>query len=378
MQISPTSSSDWIELIYAAAEDSSRWDAFLAAFCERLHARLGTFSIQYSDRPEVSISRHLGGTEQDFVEYATKWAAQDPWMTRVLFGAYPIGRVVPSQEICPDEELEPTEFYQQWLKPRKMHYGGGVYLTNGANQKSILAINRPKTSGPLTSEELNFWQSLTPHLSRAVRMHGEREALRAERDTMKQYLDSGPVGVMLLTEQARVLVANSTALEIVAKSSQITIEEGRLRFANRAQGEEVLQQIERAGARIRLETLHPEQFQIDGLVLVVAPTHDKSTTRIASNMPNAALYLIDSKRTKSISPDVLIKLYSFTQAEANVAAKLVQGLSLEETAAALFVSENTVRTHLKRVFAKTGCNRQAELVALVGSLAGHIPSSQPM
>jgi DNA-binding CsgD family transcriptional regulator len=44
---------------------------------------------------------------------------------------------------------------------------------------------------------------------------------------------------------------------------------------------------------------------------------------------------------------------------------MMQGCPVEEAADQLGVSVNTAKTHLKRVFAKTGVTRQAELVYLL-------------
>ena len=41
-----------------------------------------------------------------------------------------------------------------------------------------------------------------------------------------------------------------------------------------------------------------------------------------------------------------------------------------ETAEALGIAETTVKTHLARVFGKTGLNRQADLVKLVAGFQG--------
>ena len=67
--------------------------------------------------------------------------------------------------------------------------------------------------------------------------------------------------------------------------------------------------------------------------------------------------------------ELVQSLYDLTPAEACVARGLVAGKTLEEIAAEQFVSRNTVRTHLRGVMEKTGCNRQAEVVALLGGLA---------
>lgn len=65
---------------------------------------------------------------------------------------------------------------------------------------------------------------------------------------------------------------------------------------------------------------------------------------------------------------MLCEAFGLTRAEASVALGLFAGQALKDIAAARRTSVNTVRTLLGRVFAKTGCRRQSELVRLVGAL----------
>jgi DNA-binding CsgD family transcriptional regulator len=65
---------------------------------------------------------------------------------------------------------------------------------------------------------------------------------------------------------------------------------------------------------------------------------------------------------------LLRSLFGLTVSEAQVARSLVTGDSLIETAAATGVSHNTVRSQLRGALVKTGCTRQAELVALLSSV----------
>ena len=57
--------------------------------------------------------------------------------------------------------------------------------------------------------------------------------------------------------------------------------------------------------------------------------------------------------------------FGLTRAEARVVARLARGLSPREIASELGVSVETVRSHLKRSYAKVGVRGQAELVASV-------------
>lgn len=57
--------------------------------------------------------------------------------------------------------------------------------------------------------------------------------------------------------------------------------------------------------------------------------------------------------------------FGLTLRESEVAALLARGLSNREIAAALFISEHTVKSHLKSVFRKTGVGTRARAVARI-------------
>lgn len=72
-----------------------------------------------------------------------------------------------------------------------------------------------------------------------------------------------------------------------------------------------------------------------------------------------------------LSISCLRDLFGFTRMEAVIAADLAGGLSLDAVAARRGIGGATVRSHLKRILAKTGTHRQAEAVALIArSVAG--------
>ena len=73
----------------------------------------------------------------------------------------------------------------------------------------------------------------------------------------------------------------------------------------------------------------------------------------------------DPERAPEADGDLLARLYGFTAREAAVAALLVRGCSPSETAAELAMTENTVRTHIRHVFDKTGVERLADLVRIL-------------
>lgn len=69
--------------------------------------------------------------------------------------------------------------------------------------------------------------------------------------------------------------------------------------------------------------------------------------------------------------DALRELFNLNPSEARLAHALASGLDIKEAAEAQDVTLSTARTYLKRLFQKTGVNRQAELIRLLlNSVAG--------
>ena len=62
-----------------------------------------------------------------------------------------------------------------------------------------------------------------------------------------------------------------------------------------------------------------------------------------------------------------MRAWALSPREREVARLVIDGLTNEDIAAALFISANTVRDHLKTIFGKTGVTRRRDLMA---ALAG--------
>src|SRR5262245_43681889 len=66
--------------------------------------------------------------------------------------------------------------------------------------------------------------------------------------------------------------------------------------------------------------------------------------------------------SNGVDADALRARFNLTRSEAAVAALLADACTVVEIAQRLHVSVFTVRSHLRRIYAKTGVNRQAALV----------------
>ncbi|MBM3203086.1 helix-turn-helix transcriptional regulator, partial [Candidatus Woesearchaeota archaeon] len=92
---------------------------------------------------------------------------------------------------------------------------------------------------------------------------------------------------------------------------------------------------------------------------------------VSNGCVRAIVFVNDLDNPHSIPQIALLQqLFGLTIAQARLAQALGLGFSVEEYAEKQQLSLNTVRTHLKHLFHKTGTHRQGDLVrVLVTSLA---------
>jgi DNA-binding CsgD family transcriptional regulator len=176
-------------------------------------------------------------------------------------------------------------------------------------------------------------------------------------------LDRLDRGVVLLDVQGRIVDANSHALHVIRNCSGIRVRAGRLSFTDPELDEQLLHALACAGprggravlaARVRCRGSEPYR------VVIRAAPPDVDDRKVAFF---ALLYAPNG--LQGISIEVLRQVYGLTPAQAAVGRSLFAGRSVDETAQALGLSGNTVRTHLKQIFTKCEVNSQAELLHLL-------------
>jgi DNA-binding CsgD family transcriptional regulator len=102
----------------------------------------------------------------------------------------------------------------------------------------------------------------------------------------------------------------------------------------------------------------------DIVIVPIAPDHgwaEGSETCVA-------VFVTAGNGGVDVDRALLSTLYGLTPTEATVAATLSRGDGLPSAAKALGMQVSTARTHLHRIFDKTGTQRQTQLVWLLKSL----------
>jgi DNA-binding CsgD family transcriptional regulator len=80
------------------------------------------------------------------------------------------------------------------------------------------------------------------------------------------------------------------------------------------------------------------------------------------SQPMAVIFVNDPDKVSKPTAVQLREKFRMTPAEANFAVEILRGDGIQAAADRLSISRGTARTHLSRIFDKTGTRRQAELV----------------
>jgi len=89
----------------------------------------------------------------------------------------------------------------------------------------------------------------------------------------------------------------------------------------------------------------------------------------------AALFVRKAALTTPSAPEVIAKSHRLTPTELRVLLAVVEVGGVPEVAAVLGIAESTVRSHIGRLFEKTGATRHADLVKLVAGFSSPLLTS---
>lgn len=218
----------------------------------------------------------------------------------------------------------------------------------------------------MSLEGIAYLDALRPHLARSALMSSrlEFERINAAVDALRM------VGLpaAVLAGDATVLVANELLEQF---GSQIVVAAfDRLRLANPAaqkQLDAALTMARLAGPSQASQSFPlPREDEAPPAVVHLLPIRGNARDIFA----RASFFVIVTPiDTKSVpTAEMIAGLFDLSPAEARVARALASGADVGETADRLGLGRETVRTHVKSIFGKTGLSRQADLLALLARI----------
>ncbi|QWG17715.1 helix-turn-helix transcriptional regulator [Bradyrhizobium sediminis] len=352
---------DLIDRIYECSVLPDLWPGVLDELAALSDSRGG---LLFSARDRVlnwTASANLSEIFRTYVE--------DGWFPRCtrrvcLFGQSQPGFFV-EHDFWTADQLDSNPIYRDFFRPRGLGWSAGTGLQMPTGDRVVFSIEREYSRGPIEKERVDALNELRPHLARSALVTARLGLQRAT--GAKEALTAMGLPALLLNESGTVIEANHL-IEGLGDHVQwrarnrIALADGRaseLLWAGLAALDGDPEQAVRS---------FPLRDADDRAALVV---HMIPIRRSAHDIfAGSYVLLVATPVTMPLAPriELMRSLFDLTPSEARVARGLAFGETLEEIASAGGVAISTVRSQLRVVLQKTGCTRQAELVALLANV----------
>lgn len=377
MSIDSEAFSSVIDDMYDSALDPALWQAVLNRVSS-LTGSEGGVIYHLAPHRRAFLGRSRGGIDEAACDAYEQRHWCNPWAATMML--QPAGTIMLSDEILPFSELSRTGFHDEVLAPQRLGYSCMSPVISQPDHIMAFTICRDVRQGPMPEEGRTFVRALLPHLQRASQLQMRIENLEALQEASLAALDGIATGVVLVDRWARLVHVNRAA-ERVFRSGVLVSRDRTLHAATLAASSELralILDVVRGGAGGAMALPSPGDVRLP-IATLVAPSRGAMANRIADGLitgVSAAIFLKDPGDAPEPRADLLARLFRLTPAEARVAVALAQGEAFSVTARRLRIGVNTLKTHARRIFAKSGARRHAGFVRIVGkhNLEWHAPS----
>lgn len=368
-----------IDLIYAGVTDPSAWQEVLQRL-QQIFAAEVVLLARHDVATRSGACIHQIGMDPVLVgRYESEFAKQNPWMqAERLYRAH---SVVTGEEVVRNADLMKTDFYEHYLRPQRLlHRMCGVICRRGPEFWYVTAARQPRQ--PVFDDgDARGLARLLPHVERALELSWQFARERSVRHALLDVLDQLPTAMIVVDAEARPIMVNAAAEGILALGDGMLVNRTRLEALWHPERVRLAQLIASAcalangdppGAGGHLKITRPSGFR--PFLVTVSPLPRTCCDRAGRRGRVAAVIIKDPQAEPHASTAKrrgIAELYELTPAEERLLHHLLDGSGLFEAAQRLGITRNTARTHMKRIYAKTGTHRQAELVRRLAHLTIH-------
>lgn len=372
-----------VQQIYDAAMAPEGWAGALDAVAAIVGGRCSGVLIEDRTRAQAQLltDRTWDPAHLDLVTTTAGAGVLPPWV-----GGLPVGLMTRSSAIQTDRDFGRSLYYNEVIRPIGNFYAAVGLLEQTPAHRSLFALGRAHGVENFADDDVAALQLILPHLRRALDLRRQAGWADQHAAAIETVLDRIDLGVILVDAGGRPLYFNRRAEALVARADGLSVgragitaalaeETRRLQRAIAAAvaaglpagGIDAARRAATAGTRIRVS--RPSGGR--PLLLTVIPI--PRSRAYAGVAAGAAIFITDPDAAAPLAPALLRQMFGLTAAEAALAVEIGRGEGLDPAAERLSIARTTARTHLARIFDKTGTSRQAELVRLLLQYSGPLP-----
>jgi len=279
------------------------------------------------------------------------------------------------EQVVPYRDFQKTEYYNDFIRPQKIRRQMVVYIRVNDNMTSVICTHRCRDSR-FKREDRAAGDLVSSHLSDAFERIQMIEEVKKKGSFFQMILDSTDLGIAVLDLERKPIFINGKAAGICAGIRKETLTGRKHRRVDPVIPPAVLKDCE------AVEKIHGDNRNAG----VDSSPARKRVMRVSSL--EKCLFrsrIVDSPMTGSHRPLFLVTMeslpvypeiddravrrdYNLTKREAEIVSYIFRGYRNAEIAENLFISEGTVKNHLRNIFEKAGVRNRTSLIHKVLSL----------
>jgi DNA-binding CsgD family transcriptional regulator len=378
MPVSESSVVACVGNIYQAAYDPARWATAIESLRLLFHgSRACLVRIGPDRQPTDLVAPNNDPAFQD--RYLAEFA-HEPNVVEGTVARAPVGLAYSDISFIGKETLRASRLWNEWMAPQDM-YGGLTSKLLASGQSSwFFDVQRGRNQVEFDGTDLELLKTISSHLSRAIEI-GRQTRIG---QLISSSLSHLPFAVLGVDRSMRVLAQNPATERMLCEcNGSLSLRRGVL-VASRLSDNARLQRLVAQSCAARDGVL--PGLGGDLLIGPQVPGDDPAVLAISvgpmvgDDLPMLALERCAIVIVRRIARDLPVgfaeaigHFFDLTPREADIAAGLAAGQSLKTIADQTGIQFSTARTHLGRVFRKTGTNQQSQLVAMLKNVQLTLP-----
>lgn len=353
---------------YEAALDSRLWTPTLQALGEWLGG--ASLIMSALDRDEGTLFAACSGVDPaSFAIVAERFRNAATNQLVAAMPDLPIGVPVARKYIESDAVYLRSDLYNQAFRPQGLVHQAVACLVRSERVTAPIGLLKPLSRGTLTSQEMQVLEIVLPHLRRAVQIALRLGASESLLQLSLAGLERIALGVALINGHGHALHLNGAAERIVARHDGLDLQQRLFSALRRQDSVKLRRAIERVltapqSGAVAVQVQRPVGRPYALIVVPLRPAAGRPV------LPQAGAMLLmgDPEQNSGDLVEHLRALFELSSGEARLALALFDGQGLQDVADERGVSINTVKTELKRIFAKTGTHGQGELMRVLRAI----------
>ncbi len=293
--------------------------------------------------------------------YKTYFYRFDP--LQLTYDLDPCEKHNPLEQAISYDSFQPTEYYNDFLKPQKIHHKLIVNLVAENELYGRIVLTRPREHNPFTREEIRTARTISPYLAHALAHNDLRRRIRLKGNILDYVEEQSSTGMILLDGALQIIYRNPKAEEMLGKL--------KCSAPTANDSDPIFTQVVKDCREISvdLENCPAGGMSVSRQRIVKGPNHTRFSLISkgldhGSDYEGSRMFMVSIKEQSpaNINAQYLMDSFHLSRREIDVVGLLFLGLKNAQIAGELFVSEVTIKKHLQNIYEKVGVSNRTTLI----------------